>query len=224
MPTVLHADTLCPDTALIHAFQQDAAFDYQRELVDGQVSLWEWLMLLLNGVLSELFGSAVAHDIAMPLVVALALVVTALLVWLLWRNYPELFFRSRKLEAGLADGADTIYGIDFDSAVSEAAGRGDYRQAVRYVYLQTLRHLSDRGLVDWQPQKTPSRYVAEYADGDFRRLTGHFLRVRYGNFEADASIYGDAVSLRDAIVRVSQSATAAAEAVIDSSGRKEDDA
>ena len=215
-------DPFSPDTALIHAFQRDAAFDYQRELVGGRVSLWTWLMQRLNGLLSELFGTSTVRDIATPLIVALALLVTALLAWLLWRNHLKFFFRSRQLETGLADADDTIYGIDFDAAVREAVSRSDYRQAVRYVYLQTLRHLSDQCLVDWQPQKTPSQYVAEYGNDDFRRLTGYFLRVRYGNFEADAGIYADAASLRDAVVRVAQPAHAGA--VIVSSARKEDGA
>ena len=52
------------------------------------------------------------------------------------------------------------------------------------IYLQTLKALSDSAQIDWQPYKTPTQYSKEVTTGDFRTFTNHFLRVRYGNFEA----------------------------------------
>ena len=79
---------------------------------------------------------------------------------------------------------DTIYGIDFDAIISQALGREDYREAIRMIYLRTLKALSDSQQIDWQPFKTPSQYVREFDAAAFRTLTSHFLRVRYGYFEA----------------------------------------
>ena len=51
---------------------------------------------------------------------------------------------------------DTIYGVDFEREIARAMERKDYREAMRFTYLQTLKMLSDHQLIDWQPFKTPN--------------------------------------------------------------------
>ena len=84
---------------------------------------------------------------------------------------------------------DTIYGIDFDKAIRQALERKDYREAVRLKYLQTLKMLTENGRIDWQLHKTPTQYTYECTDEAFLRMTRHFLRIRYGNFEATPEVY-----------------------------------
>ena len=88
---------------------------------------------------------------------------------------------------------DTIYGVDFQKEIDAAVFRNDYREAVRLLYLQTLKFLSDAGKIDWQPYKTPTEYIYEIKidtlKTPFRELTNRFLRVRYGNFEATVVLY-----------------------------------
>ena len=197
MPT---PDTLSCDTAQIHAWQSDAAFDYQRELVNSQSSLWEWVMMQLRDFLSTLFGSETASAIANPVLIVSGLILLALLVWFVYKARPELFHRNRQLAFDDVE-EETIYGVDFDAVIRQALAAGDYRQAVRYVYLQTLRHLSDHALIDWMPQKTPTQYLREYPKDDFHRLTNLFLRVRYGNFEATPIMYDEVLSLQSSIMQ-----------------------
>ena len=45
---------------------------------------------------------------------------------------------------------DTIYGVDFPKGIDEALSRRDYREAIRLLYLQTLKQLSDAERIDWQ--------------------------------------------------------------------------
>ena len=47
-------------------------------------------------------------------------------------------------------GEDTIYGVDFAERIAYALARTDYREAVRLLYLQTLKQLSDGKRIDWQ--------------------------------------------------------------------------
>ena len=197
MPT---PDTLSCDTAQIHAWQSDAAFDYQRELVTSQSSLWEWVMMQLRDFLSTLFGSETASAIANPVLIVSGLLLLALLVWFVYKARPELFHRNRHLAFDEVE-EETIYGVDFDAVIRQTLAAGDYRQAVRYVYLQTLRHLSDHALIDWMPQKTPTQYLQEYPKDDFHRLTNLFLRVRYGNFEATPIMYDEVLSLQSSIMQ-----------------------
>ena len=51
------------------------------------------------------------------------------------------------------------------------------------------------------PQKTPTQYIRECDNDDFRQLTNLFLRVRYGNFEATPSMYDSVVGLQSSVIQ-----------------------
>lgn len=77
----------------------------------------------------------------------------------------------------------------FAERIADALARTDYREAVRLLYLQTLKQLSDGKRMDWQLYKTPTQYIYEVRLPAFRQMTNHFLRVRYGNFEATETLF-----------------------------------
>lgn len=81
---------------------------------------------------------------------------------------------SRKNALPYAVEEDTIYGVDFVRGIADALSRSDYREAVRLLYLQTLKQLSDEKRIDWQLYKTPTQYVYEVRMPAFRQLTNHF--------------------------------------------------
>ena len=106
---------------------------------------------------------------------------------------------SRKNALPYAVEEDTIYGVDFARGIADALSRSDYREAVRLLYLQTLKQLSDEKRIDWQLYKTPTQYVYEVRMPAFRQLTNHFLRVRYGNFEATEALFHIMQSLQEEV-------------------------
>ena len=195
----LPVDTLVCDTTQIAAWRQDDAFNYNREMVSTQDSLTEWLVARFFELLAKLFGSETAEMITKPLLVLLGAAVVAIIVWFVYKQRPELFTRRRKSAVGYSSTEETIYGVDFDKEIASATATGNWRDAVRYVYLKTLRCLSDYHRIDWQPSKTPSQYVYEERLPAFRQLTTHFLRVRYGNFEATEALYEETQSLSASI-------------------------
>ena len=90
-------------------------------------------------------------------------------------------------------------GVDFPGGIAEALSRQNYREAVRLLYLQTLKQLSDAERIDWQLYKTPTQYINEVRLPAFRQLTNHFLRVRYGNFEATEELFRIMQTLQEEI-------------------------
>ena len=82
--------------------------------------------------------------------------------------------------------SENIHEIDFDTAIDEAFMKKDFRLAVRLLYLQTLKRLTDTGLINYKPDKTNRQYVYELANSayksDFETLTRQFEFVWYGNF------------------------------------------
>ncbi|MBR6015758.1 MAG: DUF4129 domain-containing protein [Prevotella sp.] len=183
-------DTLACDSAQIVALQQNPAYNYNRELMAREETLWEWLkMQIAEWWHSLMYDGGVSGALRDMILVIIGVCVVGLIGWFLYKYRPELFMRKRLIHNDEDEEEETIYGIDFDREISRAAESGNYRQAVRYLYLKTLRHLSDTGKIDWQPSKTPTQYLREAPSEAFRTLTSHFLRVRYGNFTATRQLF-----------------------------------
>ncbi|UHG91690.1 DUF4129 domain-containing protein [Spirosoma oryzicola] len=85
--------------------------------------------------------------------------------------------------------SENIHAINFDAAIDEAVGQRNFRQAVRLLYLQTLKRLTDPGLIHYKPDKTNQHYINELAktplQTDFERLTRQFEFIWYGDFPID---------------------------------------
>ena len=75
----------------------------------------------------------------------------------------------------------------------------NYREAARLIYLQKLRELSDANRIEWRLYKTPTQYTREETSDNFRKLTNHFLRIRYGNFNATEALCKEMVRLAEGI-------------------------
>ena len=189
-------DSLQLDSAQLAVFQHDTRFDYDRELVGGSQNLLEWLTTVISEWLEETFNVLVDNDVVYYSLIGLGALLVLFLSWLVWKKNPKLFMRKEDDPLDYDVQEDTIYGVDFEAGISEALSQKDYRQAVRLLYLQTLKQLSDAGHIDWQPSKTPSQYVREYGQKAFAELSQHFIRVRYGNFEATEELFQEMKELQ----------------------------
>lgn len=187
------SDTLVIDTAKLQVWQQDADYDYGRELVPHQKSLMEWLGEQIEHYLDTLFGSSFYQENQVWIWTLVAVVLSLLFCWIVFVKRPAMFSRSGKVPASLDYDVteDTIYGVDFSLEIEKALDRHDYREAVRLLYLQTLKILSDYHQIDWQPFKTPTQYTHEFRNADFLQLSRLFVKVRYGGFEAAEKMVED---------------------------------
>lgn len=193
------ADTLVCDTAQIAAWQSDSAYAYNRELMTPELNIFEWLMQWFREYMRKLFGSRIVEEYSGLILVCISIVILLLIIWFVYKKRPELFMRSRKNAVPYTVEEDTIYGIDFQKGIADALCRADHREAIRLLYLQTLKQLSDEERIDWQLYKTPTQYIYEVRTTAFRELTNHFLRVRYGNFEATETLFRTMQNLQEEI-------------------------
>ena len=135
-----------------------------------------------------------------------AIFVVLLLGWIAYKIYGSVnLHKVKHEETAVPDEADDIYAIDYDAEMADAQARGDYSALVRLVYLRTLRTLADAGRIEWNLSKTPEQYASEIGTDDFRRMTMHFLRVRYGRFESSRELYDDMSALRAAVEKGGES-------------------
>lgn len=83
--------------------------------------------------------------------------------------------------------------MKFDDLIGKALDNGQYRIAVRLLYLETLKMLTNRGFIDWKPHKTNQEYQYEMMrtslGSHFDRLTLSYEYIWYGNFPIDQEGY-----------------------------------
>lgn len=193
------SDTLIADSTLLALWKEDPAFDYNRELMNSDISFLEWLGHQINGILNKLFDGFVNINHNTPLSIIIIALIICGIVWFIYRKNPGLFMHSRKDKIKHELEEDTIYGIDFPERIATSLSHKNYREAVRLTYLQTLKELSDRKEIEWQLYKTPTQYIYEVNHPSFNQLTNHFLKVRYGNFEATEELFHTMQQLRKAL-------------------------
>lgn len=192
-------DTLVCDTAQIAARQSDPAYAYNRELITPETNLFGSVNEWFREVLDKIFGNSFVSEYSGLILIVSAILILILLLWFIYKKRPGLFMRSHKNALPYAVAEDTIYGVDFEGGIAESLTRRDYKEAVCLLYLQTLKRLSERERIDWQLYKTPTQYLYEVRMSAFRHLTDHFLRIRYGNFEATEALFHTMQALQEEI-------------------------
>lgn len=168
------ADTLVCDTAQIALWQSEPAYNYNRELITPEMNVFEWISRQFGELLRKIFGSHFAEEYSGLILVCIAILLLLLIVWFVYRKRPELFMVSHKNALPYTVEEDTIYGVDFPGGIAEALSRQNYREAVRLLYLQTLKQLSDAERIDWQLYKTPTQYINEVRLPAFRQSDQSF--------------------------------------------------
>jgi hypothetical protein len=89
---------------------------------------------------------------------------------------------------------EDVLNMDHDREIRKAVEQGDFRKAIRFHYLQTLKQLSQKDLIQFRQERTDSDYVHQlyntnYYKG-FSRLTRHFQYAWYGKFSIKPELYG----------------------------------
>src|SRR6202012_4106297 len=83
---------------------------------------------------------------------------------------------------------------DLEGQLQHFLQTGDHRQAVRYLYLKSLRLLSDRGLIRYHQQTTNREYLRQMGDdphrGPFSDLTVAYEKVWYAEFPLTEGQFG----------------------------------
>ena len=120
----------------------------------------------------------------------------AALIWYLASINVRLF---RPRSAVIPDDEETdaapedIFAADYDRQIAKASEAGNYRLAIRLLFLRTLRDLSNAGLIEYRQESTNSNYLLQLSGSDYHRdffrLTREFEYTWYGKFAVDGDVY-----------------------------------
>lgn len=98
--------------------------------------------------------------------------------------------RNKQLEVEEEPVTDEIY---LEQQLNEAIRMKNYRLAIRFLYLQSLSRLAERGWLQLSPDKTNYQYVRELAKPQlkqsFARITLHYEYAWYGDFSISADVF-----------------------------------
>ena len=206
---ILRCDTIAANDSVLAAFQQSRNYDYARDLKSSDEvnyfdRLWRYLEELFDIEDAGRYFFQSIPDWGWWCMCALVLAAAGFLVW----KYQVKLFGPQDAELKAVEiTEDDINELDFDQLIAEAENRGDYLTLCRLRYLQTLKAASDASLVTWKRYKTPTQYAMEWQDDDFGIMTNHFLRFRYGHYNADAALAREMLSLQETLqARIDNSA------------------
>ena len=201
-----------PDEVRLRELQADPNFHYA-ELAPEGLGLWDRFWYWVGRLLERLLrtpGGRLTWQYGWYAAIVAALVFAVLK--LLKVDLTGAFGRSAR-RSGLAYDvlAEDIHGVDFPARLAEAEATGNYRLAVRLGYLEALKHLSDQGVLHWEPNKTNHAYLHELPAGPlreaFRVATRQFEYVWYGELPLTATQY-QPVRAAQRAVRAATSSTA----------------
>lgn len=169
--------------------------DFNYEIKPQKPSgFWSWLGYWFKKMMNSMFYSTGSFKTVMYFIFVLLIVLLALK--LLNVDFKMLFFKDVKKTGTVSLSEDEIIKeTDIDELIDNEVARGNYRNAIRLLYVNLLKKLWNSGNIEWQINKTNRDYQRElrktkYID-DFRSLTKVFEYFWYGNFPVDKTLFVD---------------------------------
>ncbi|TKC07601.1 hypothetical protein [Pedobacter frigoris] len=178
------------DAKKLNSFKASKDFQYD-DVPPQQESLWDrfwrWFWSLISRLFSNIHslsgsGSFIKY---LAITVFFALVVFAV-IKIIGADLAIFSKKSKAIQIPYYETDDNIHEINFNEEIDKAISSGNYRLAVRLLYLLSLKQLNDKSLIHWLPEKTNQTYLSEIKDENnriqFSTLTRQFEYIWYGEF------------------------------------------
>lgn len=182
-----------PSADRLNDYRSRREYDYTRDVAPPQNPLdrfWAWLSEKVGSFLSSKSFDDFWQYVILALVAALAL-------WLAWKSefLGNMFGNTPQSSLNYAALPENIHELDFADLIEKAVAQRNYRLAVRLYYLKTLKQLTDKNHIEWQPTKTNRSYLYELGNSPlyagFEHITQQFEYVWYGDFPVSEIIFGE---------------------------------
>ncbi|MFI5236856.1 MAG: hypothetical protein ACHQLA_02840 [Ignavibacteriales bacterium] len=190
---VLRVEIRLVSDTLIAKYKNDPDFDYD----SGPKEADDWITKIKNWINQQLatFRSSNAFSTILDyfyyalMFAALILIIRGIIKA---DRRGLLFGKISSNEIMLIENEENINQINFDELIIAAVERKDYKLAVRYLFLKSLKLLSEKGIVELRNNKTNHQYLSEIKNnrisGAFQIATSRFEWVWYGDFPIDEKI------------------------------------
>ncbi|MFS4494003.1 DUF4129 domain-containing protein [Maribacter sp. 2308TA10-17] len=182
-------------------YENDPKFDY--EIVENNPTWWDdfktWVGNLFLRLFEWIFGVEEAVGVLAAFLRVVPYLLLILLLFVLIRFFLNVNASSpsgkhqAKAFVGLSEEEQIIKHEDIQVLIQKALADKNYRLAIRYSFLYSLKLMSDKELIDWQIQKTNHDYLAEIKKPDLQKSFSKIKRIYdytwYGDFAIDEAKY-----------------------------------
>jgi hypothetical protein len=194
--TVIEKQTI--DETDLETYKSNKDFNYlEVEAEEGFLDkVYRWLRNWLRKFWEAIFGAGTAQGFLYFMFQVLPYILLGFLVFLLVRfflrvNSNKLIHNAKQNGSILlTEEEEIIKNEDIPALIKEAINQKNYRLAIRYYYLLSLKHLTESDSIAWQPQKTNEDYIKELNKDNlkegFKNITKIYDYVWYGEFNVDA--------------------------------------
>ncbi|GIV36600.1 MAG: hypothetical protein KatS3mg032_0979 [Cyclobacteriaceae bacterium] len=179
------------DAKKLEQLRADPSLHYQP--VSSGISWWDRLRLWASDWLNEILYTATTTDWTSILILGLFIIgLIYVVLRLLHIDTLNVFYRNQPAAVAIAH-TENIHTIDLNILLQEALKQQNYRLAIRLRFLQALKILADKGLINWQAGKTTHEYLAELPAASLREglqsINYYYEYTWYGNFSASPELY-----------------------------------
>lgn len=119
----------------------------------------------------------------------------AFLVIYLLNSNVNLFRKSSRIidEEETDVMTDDIFAISYAKEIDKATANGDYRLAIRLMFLRLLRNMAEREIINYKQDRTDFDYLLQLQStrfySEFFRIVRHYEYSWYGKFSVDSEKY-----------------------------------
>jgi len=118
-----------------------------------------------------------------------------ILSWYLLQN--NIVSRNRSISAEKISEditGENIFDINYQKEIEKAINAGDYRLAIRLMFLRSLKQLSQKRIIEYKQERTNFDYLSQLYStryyNDFFRLTRNYEYTWYGKFDVNRDAFG----------------------------------
>lgn len=174
--------------------KSDSSLQYKEPPTIAE-SLWDRLMLWLRQLFASLFQNAITTDWGRVFAYVVGILVIIIIMMMILKvNAFKIFYSGQGanlMAHSILD--ENIHEMDFDKLIQEAVAQGDYRKAIRLLFLNSLKMLADKNFIHWEQGKTNHDYLTELKTPDlkagFNELNFYFEYAWYGNFTINHEMF-----------------------------------
>ncbi len=128
------------------------------------------------------------------------------IVRLLTGKQATAFFSKKSKEVATVQYEEEhIEQIDLDKRIKDALHQNNFRLAIRYMYLKTLKELSKNKLIEWNFEKTNQDYYKEIKQENvkehFKSASYLYEYIWYGEFAINQPEFSNAKRIFDTLMR-----------------------
>ncbi|MBR9846024.1 MAG: DUF4129 domain-containing protein [Algicola sp.] len=185
----------------LETYKADDDFNYEETepednfIVRAYNTFIEWLSNIIREIVEAVFGVGEAQGLLYFIFNVVPYLILAFLIFLLLRFFLRV--NSRTLITGQKETANfqftedeqIIKNEDINALIDNAIAQKNYRLAIRYYYLLSLKYLSEQQVIIWQQEKTNEDYITEIKSdsikNNFKNITRIYDYVWYGEFNID---------------------------------------